>query len=773
MHRAIHTVRVASVRLAAACAAIFLLFLILSWRFPLPQQKPYSLVVTDHNGIFLTAFLASDGSWRLKTSVHEIPERLRKILVEKEDRFFYYHPGFNPVSMGRAFLQNIKAGRIVSGASTITMQVARMLEPKERTYWNKLIEIFRALQLEWQYSKDEILEMYLSMAPLGGNIEGLKSASLLYYQTPLDRLNIAQLLDLILIPNDPNGLRPDRQADRLYAARCQLASRFLRSGLLSADDSSVIWQTRAEASRGGLKPTAPHFCLRIKGQLTDASEVRSSLDVRAQKTVEALVTNHLRPWKLRGVRNAAALVLNNRTMEVAAYVGSEDFSDSLARGQVDAVQAVRSPGSTMKPLLYALAMDKGLLTPKLRMVDVPYDYDGYVAENYDGTFSGLVYADEALRKSLNTPMVRLLKRTGLASFSQFLEDLGFASLEPQRSNLGLSMIIGGCGVTLEELTTAFAALARSGLYTRPSYVKNDDPARVPTRRVFSDAAAYMITEILSGLDRPDLPNNFDLAVNAPKIAFKTGTSYGRRDAWCIGYSAEFTAGVWIGNVTNKGNAELVGAKSATPLLIDILNALTSRHQKSILPRPEDVRTRLVCAVSGKLATPQCTHVIEDLYSVTHTLSQFCDIDKEYMVSPDLRKHYCVMCVKDHPYKLVTYQEYPPELLNYWKRIGKAFRAPPRHDPACEQLSKDAGPQVLSPVNETIYLLTDASQEITFQASSGVDVKDHIWYLDSRLIGRKKAGEKFFLKLKEGIHSVSCLDDRGRLSSLGFTVRVLF
>jgi len=773
MHRVLHTIRVASIRLASACAALVLLFLLLSWCFPLPQPKPYSLVVTDRNGIFLTAFLASDGSWRLKTSVHEIPDRLKKILIEKEDRFFYYHLGFNLVSMGRALLQNIRTGRIVSGASTITMQVARMLEPKERTYWNKLVEIFRALQLECRYSKDEILEMYLSMAPLGGNIEGLKSAALLYYQTPLERLNIAQLLDLILIPNDPNGLRPDRQADRLHAARYRLASRFLRSGLLTANDSSVIWQTRAEAQRTRVDPAAPQFCLRIKDQALDASEVRSSLDVRAQRTVEALVTNHLRPWKLRGVQNAAALVINNRTMEIAAYVGSEDFSDSLARGQVDAVQAVRSPGSTMKPLLYALAMDKGLLTPKLRLLDVPYDYDGYVAENYDGAFSGLVYAEEALRKSLNTPMVRLLKQTGLASFGQFLEDLGFASLQPQRPKLGLSMIIGGCGTTLEELTTAFAAIARSGLYSRPSYVKNDDPERLPTRRVFSDGAAYMVTEILSGLDRPDLPNNFDVAMNAPKIAFKTGTSYGRRDAWCIGYSAEYTAGVWIGNVTNKGIAELVGAKSATPLLIDILNALTSPRQKSILPRPDDVRTRLVCAMSGKLATPHCTHLLEDLYSATHTLSQFCDIDKEYMISPDSKKHYCVMCVKDHPYKLVVYQEYPPELLNYWKRTGKAVRVPPRHDLACEQLSKGAGPQVLSPLNDMVYLLTEESQKITFQASSGVEVKDHIWYLDNRLLGRKKAGEKFFLKLGTGRHSISCLDDRGRISSLGITVQALF
>jgi len=761
-----------SLAAAAVCASLVAVSLLMCWLYPLPQPKPYSLVITDRHGTFLGAFLANDGTWRLRTAPHEIPERIKRILIEKEDRYFYYHPGFNLLAIGRALVQNIKAGRIISGGSTISMQVARMLNPKERTYWNKFVEIFQALQLEWKYSKDEILQMYLSLVPLGGNIEGLKSASLLYYRTPINRLNVAQLLDLILIPNDPNGLRPDRRPDLLYRMRCERGSDFLRRGLLSRQDSVVIWRTPAGVSRATIGLTGPHFCLRIKDQHPRSSEVQSSLDSRIQKTVEALVTNHLRPWKARGVKNSAAIVIDNRTMEIVSYVGSESFEDSLASGQVDAVRALRSPGSTLKPFLYALVMDRGILTPKTRLLDVPYDLDGYAAENYEGTYSGFVSAEEALRRSLNIPMIRLLKEVGLTSFGATLDHVGFASLQPQKPRLGLSMIVGGCGVTLEELTTAYASLARGGLYSRARYLKNNDTTGLPSERAISEAAAYMITEILSGIDRPDLPNNFESSVNLPMVAFKTGTSYGRRDAWCVGYSAEFTVGVWIGNVTGKGVPDLVGSRSATPLLIDIFNAISSPHQKTILPIPSDVGVRDVCATSGKLATKWCSHVIQDLFSKRHSLNQFCDIDKEYMVSIDSKKHYCVMCVKKHPHKLAVYQEYPPELLTFWKATGRPFRTPPVHDPTCEQLPQGSGPQILSPIHDMTYLLTHGEEKIAFYATSGVDVKSHIWYVDDRLLGHKRAGQKFFLKLQDGKHHISCLDERGRLSSIMIVVQSL-
>jgi penicillin-binding protein 1C len=750
--------------------AIAVAFFVLSILFPLPSLKPYSLLIEDRNGRFLHAYLSKDDIWRLRTSPDEIPERLKHILIEKEDKYFYYHPGINPFSICRAIVQNITMGKRASGASTLTMQIARMLERRDRTYLSKVVEMFRALQLEWKYSKAELLEIYLSMVPLGGNIEGLKSAALLYYQTPLERLNIAQLFDLILIPNDPNDLAPDRNPEKLLEERKKRALPWIANGFFSRQDSTIIWNTNARAVRKPMLSHAPHFCLRVKSQVREASEVRSSLDLNIQKSVEVLLSNHLRPWKLVGVQNGAVIVLDNSSREIFAYVGSEDFEDTSAQGQVDAAKALRSPGSTLKPFLFALQMEQGLLTPKTRLLDTPYDAEGFQAENYDGMYSGIVYADEALRRSLNVPMVRLLSQTGVRPFVEVATSAGISSLNAQKEKLGLSLILGGCGVTLEELVGGYSTFPAGGRYARPSFVHQNKLDKSRERAVFSTSTAFMITEILAGLDRPDLPNNFESSANLPKIAFKTGTSYGRRDAWSIGYSAEYTVGVWIGNVDNKGNPELVGGKSAAPLLIDIFNSISSGHQKNILPIPRDIGIRDVCAKSGLAPTARCDHVIEDYYSVSRTLAKTCEVDKEFLVSIDGPKTFCSSCVGENKYKVVAYPDYPSELLSFWWKTGVAFQQTPKHNPSCSRLFSGDGPKIVSPTDEMTYFVVSPKQKVTLQASSGLEVNEHIWYLDDAYLGRNRPGDKLFVSLHGGEHRVSCLDDKGRISSVHITVK---
>jgi penicillin-binding protein 1C len=762
-HKILSTIILVSCTLVATFALASLLF-------PLPSLKPYSLLIEDRTGRFLHAYLADDDIWRLRTSPDEIPDRLKRILIEKEDKYFYYHPGVNPFAICRAMVQNITTGKRVSGASTLTMQIARMLERRDRTYLNKAVEMFRALQLEWKYSKAELLEIYLSMVPLGGNIEGLKSASLLYYQAPLERLNIAQLFDLILIPTDPNDLAPDRNPEKLLEERKKRALPWIANGFFSRQDSIVLWNTNARALRKPLQNYAPHFCLRVKGQMKNEPEVRSSLDLNIQKSVEILLSNHLRPWKLLGVQNGAVIVLDNSSREILAYAGSENFEDSSAQGQVDAAKALRSPGSTLKPFLFALQMEQGVLTPKTRLLDTPYDAEGFQAENYDGLYSGIVYADEALRRSLNVPMVRLLHQAGVRPFVEFAANAGIASLTTQKERLGLSLILGGCGVTLEELVGAYSAFPAGGTYARPSFVHQIKMDRSREQRVFSGSTAFMVTEILAGLDRPDLPNNFESSVNLPKIAFKTGTSYGRRDAWTIGYSAEYTIGVWVGNVDNKGNPELVGGRTAAPLLVDIFNSISSGHQKSILPMPRDVGIRDVCAKSGLVPTSHCNHLIEDYYSVSHTLTTTCGVEKEFLVSMDGRKTFCPSCVGENKYKVVTYLDYPSDLLSFWQKTGVRFQQTPMHNPSCTRLFSGDGPTIVSPTDEMTYFIVSAKQKVALQASSGLDVNEHIWYLDDTYLGRNKPGDKLFVSLRDGEHRVSCLDDKGRISSVHITVK---
>lgn len=748
-----------------ACALLWTLF-------PLPPMKPYSTVVRDADGELLHAFLARDGQWRIRTEPEAIPEGLVSILLEKEDRWFYAHPGVNPLSVGRAILQNLGAGTTVSGASTITMQVARMLEPKPRTITAKIAETFRAFQLELTYSKDEILEMYLSMVPLGGNIEGLASASLLYYQRPIERLNIAQLIDLILIPNDPNALRPDRQSEALYARRVAFAERWREKGLLSDEDMAIVRETPAAVSRHEAPRRAPHLSIRLKSEHPSEDRIETTIELGVQRTVERLLSAHLRPWKAKGVHNGAVIVIENHTRSVVAYVGSEDFADVPSDGQVDAIRSVRSPGSTLKPFLYALEMEAGRLTPKSVLLDTPYDAEGFYAENYDGTYSGMVYADEALRRSLNVPMIRMLQSAGVPAFTRTLRLLGFSSIVSQEPVLGLSMIVGGCGVTLEELAGAFATFPGGGVYVRPRLVRQPGVEAMPSQRVFSESAAFMISEILATLDRPDLPNNFESSLNLPKVAYKTGTSYGRRDAWSIGYSAEFTVGVWVGNADNAGNPDLVGSKGAAPLLIDILNSISSPHLKAILPVPEDLRIREVCAKSGMLPSALCGHLVSDYYSLSRTVNRICTVDREILVSLSGDRHYCTSCLGSHAHRTRVVQDYPPELLDFWGRTGRAMAKVPPHNPDCPRSFAGGGPMILSPAQEMTYYITSSKQKLALRATSGLDVSDHFWYVDDEFRGKRTAGETLFLSVDNGEHVVSCMDNKGRLSSVRIRVHQL-
>jgi penicillin-binding protein 1C len=280
----------------------------------------------------------------------------------------------------------------------------------------------------------------------------------------------------------------------------------------------------------------------------------------------------------------------------------------------------------------------------------------------------------------------------------------------------------------------------------------------------------MVTEILSSLDRPDIPNNFESSLNLPKVAYKTGTSYGRRDAWAIGFSAEFTVGVWVGNVTNKGNADLVGSRAAAPLLVDIFNSISSSHQKDILSPPVDLLKRDVCATSGRLPTPRCKHLIEDYYSVVRTKDKICEIDNEFMVSLDGKIHYCPSCLGDRQYKSVGYENYPPELLSFWDKIGTHYPGPPPHNPECTAFASGEGPKILSPSQDMTYYFVAKDQQLVLQAASPVDVDQHIWYVDDRFLGRTKQREKRFTSFSNGEHVVMCMDDKGRISSVKIKVK---
>lgn len=522
-------------------ALIILLFFLLNILFPLPDKIEYSTIVTDNKGDIIHAYLTSDDKWRMKTQLEEISPLLKKTIIAKEDKYFYSHPGINPFAIARAFFKNSINFKRTSGASTITMQVARAIEPGKRNLATKTREAFRALQLELKYSKNEILQMYLNLVPYGGNIEGVKAASLLYFNKNPDHLSLAEMTSLSIIPNRPSTLVIGKNNLLIIKERNRWLQKFAKQKVFTQKQIEDALQEPLLASRGTVPRYLPHLSYKLKKQ-TNSDLVKTNIDFNTQLKIEKLVKDYSRNLSLLNINNAAVIVINNITHTVISYIGSADFFDSTDGGQVNGAAAVRQPGSTLKPLLYAIGIDNGLMTPKTVTTDVPVIYNGYAPENYNRHYNGYVTMEYALEHSLNIPAVKSLAKAGVDELINKLIACHFRQVKNDRKKLGLSMILGGCGATLEELTGLFAAFANEGVYLSPAYLKTENHSRKKTT-IVSPAAAYMITEILSKVNRPDFPINWQATEHMPKIAWKTGTSYGRRDAWSIGYNKNFTVGV--------------------------------------------------------------------------------------------------------------------------------------------------------------------------------------------------------------------------------------
>lgn len=741
--------------------SILLLFVVLDLIFPLPKQKEFSKEVHAKDGTLLTAYLTSDEKWRLRTELKEISPDLVKAVIEKEDCWFYWHFGINPVSIVRALYKNIFSGEIESGASTITMQVARMLEPKKRTYLNKFIEMFRATQLEIEYSKREVLELYLSLLPFGGNIEGVKSASYIYFNRPPGKLSLAQSITLAVIPNDPNSLRLDRSNAEILAERNGWIKKFKQAGLFSSIVLNDALDEPIENNRYAIPVLAPHFSQFVKDNF-DGDILNTTLDLSIQQTVENILLRNVRKVFYKGITNGAVLVIDNKNSSVVAYCGSADFNDEGSFGQVNGVTTIRSPGSTLKAALYAYAFDDGNLTPQMKIADIPTDFHGYQPENYDLKFYGNVSAEFALVNSLNIPAVKLLEQIGLNNFISFLEGSGFNQIHKQKNKLGLSLILGGCGTNLQELTRLFSSFARKGKLYPLHFIstENEDEGE----HIFSEASSYLIASILSGMNRSDIVE-FSNYSKLPKFAWKTGTSYGKRDAWAIGFNPNYTIGVWMGNFNGVGSPNLSGGEVAVPLLFDLFNAIDYNPDIKWFAAPEDLYTREVCSESGLIPTRYCTNVIHDFAIKNKSNNEVCNIHKLVYVNLEGTIQYCTDCLPSSGYKKVVYSVYQPELTVWLTQNKHDFHTPPPHNPDCTAKFAEGGPKILSPSEDYEYFLespqNNEKQEILLLAASDSRVKTHYWYINDKFYRKCKPGERIFFNPQEKELKITCLDDKGR------------
>ncbi|MBL8000075.1 MAG: penicillin-binding protein 1C, partial [Candidatus Kapabacteria bacterium] len=513
---------------------------------------------------------------------------------------------------------------------------------------------------------------------------------------------------------------------------------------------------------------APHFAIRMQRRYPSLPVIHTHLDMRIQEQAQTLAYNYIQRLRGIGIFNSAVFVVNNTTNAVTAYIGSQDFNDRDHAGQVDGVQAVRSPGSTLKPLVYAMGFEKGLVTPKSRLYDVPISIDGYAPENFDQTFAGAVSVEDALARSLNIPAVSLLNTMGVQPFAAKLSKCGFREISPSAKNVGLSLALGGCGVRLEELAMMYSCFARQGTVAPFRWIHGDSSSSV--KRILSPASTFMITDILTKLTRPDIPTTFLNTMRVPRIAWKTGTSYGRRDAWSIGYNTKYTVAVWVGNFNGEGIPMLTGSTSATPLLFDIFSAIDNTIQTDWYSPPKDVDFRIVCSESGQPPGEDCDNTVTDYFIPTVSNAQPCSHIKRVAISSDKLYSYCTSCLPQNGYIIQRYVQYPPELINYYNGERIALDLPPPHNPMCTRVFADAAPTIVSPLDETTYIINrNAAEPLMLTASTASDVHRVYWYLNDKLVGTYPPRERVFVKPVYGENKISCSDDKGRNSDIRITV----
>jgi penicillin-binding protein 1C len=791
--------------LAGSLVLLVVLALTLDYLFPVPPAPQYSPLVMAQDGTVLHAYLNPTQKWRMKTELPEITPALQTAIIEKEDRYFRYHFGVNPVALVQAAGRNLFGQGRTTGASTITMQVARLLEPKERTVPNKLLEMLRAVQLEAHYSKPEILQLYLNLVPYGSNIEGVKSAALLYFQQPPHYLSLAQTVTLAIIPNRPGGLLLGKNNDRILQERNRWLRYFGQEKLFPQQDITDALLEPLDAQRHAAPTLAPHLARRLVLAHPGTALIHSTLRPATQAKAEDLARNYVRRLATLGISQAAVLVVNNRTRAVEAYVGSADFQNAAALGQVDGVQAVRSPGSTLKPLLYGLALDRGLLTPKTVLPDVPTNFQGFRPENFDKHCLGEVTMERALTYSLNIPAVRVLSEVGVPAFTSTLRQAGFRQVARDAPRLGLSTILGGCGATLEELTGLYSALANAGRYAALRYevesVKYESLGKgkrakptnaspiastsqfIPqnSKLILSAASAYLLTDILAQRTRPDLPVDAASSRHLPRIAWKTGTSYGRRDAWSIGYNRDYTIGVWVGNFSGQGSPALTGADVASPLLFDLFNALAYNSTNEWFAPPASLDFRLVCTETGLVPGEHCDNQLIDYYLPGASNSRRCQHQQEVLVSADGAYSYCRACAPASGYRRALYPNVLPEVLAYREAQGQPTRRLPPHNPDCRLVrgtsadSPDTAPllAITSPAAHAEYVLTAADQQqLLLSCAAAGEVRQVYWYVNDQFLRAAKATERVFFRPPSGEVKISCADDHGRNVDVRVLVRQL-
>ncbi len=745
-----------------------ILLLFFWWLFCLPAklfEKPRSTVLLDTKGQLLAAKIADDGQWRYPET-DSVPHKFAMCILTYEDRDFYTHRGISFSAVARATWQNIHSGGIVSGASTITMQVMRMARsPQPRSFFQKMVEICWALRAEWRYSKQEILRIYASNAPFGGNVVGLDAASWRYYKKPAYGLSWAESAVLAILPNAPGLIFPGRNPETLHQNRDALLLELHHRGVIDKETYQLSLLEELPSSPVPLPDNSGHLLNRSlktsKGEL-----VKTTLRSDLQNQAAAILENRLKELRKNKVENGAIIIVDTETGKVLAYVGNGKREDGTVAWANDMINTPRSSGSILKPFLFGALIQSGEITPRRLIADIPTQYSGFSPTNYDNSYSGAVPAEEALARSLNIPAVRMLKLFGVPNFQHTLLENGLTTVTQSPSHYGLSLILGGAEVTLWDLVNGYRMIGNTlNRYpSRPDFVPIHFTEVYDTLPHFSiDAAACWATaEAMATVTRPEEEASWEVFGGKQKIAWKTGTSYGFRDAWAVGITARYTVGIWIGNASGEGRPGINGLGAAAPVLFDVFNLLPTSAW--FTPPSQELSLVETCATSGMRASDRCEKTVLSrlpktcLKTGACTYCQWVNLDAgaQFRVSSD-----CYPVERMHR---KSFFELPPLQAYYYGKRHPEYAAAPDWMAGCTDENPGNSMRMIYPrSSSTVFIpreLDGKKEKIVLKAAHTRANALIYWHLNNAYLGMTKSFHQMEIEVPAGDYHLTLVDEKG-------------
>jgi penicillin-binding protein 1C len=763
------------------CLLLFLMFL-----FSLPKQlfdAPTSYVVEASNGELLSASIASDGQWRFPVQ-DTVPVKFVKCITAYEDQRFFLHFGIDPVAMARAFRQNVRAGSVVSGGSTLTMQVIRLSRNKNRNIGQKLIEMWMAMRLEFSKSKAEILGLYSANAPFGGNVIGLSAASWRYYGRKPANLSWGEMATLAVLPNSPALVHPGKNTHKLLKKRNDLLEKLVQLRVIDQQTADLAKSEPLPAQPIPLPQNAPHLLNRFKAERAGlnitTTRLTSTLDYNLQLKVNALLKRYQNRYRANDINNIAALIIDVATGTVKSYVGNIYQPENAAlESHVDMIKAPRSPGSTLKPILYASMLSDGMILPRTLIADVPTQIAGYTPQNYDLGYDGAIGANKALSRSLNIPAVKMLQQYKYERFYDKLKKLNFSTLNLPADHYGLSLILGGSEVTLWDLASAYLGMARTlnhfnayqGKYNAQDYNapryenqprQSNEEQLLEPNAALDHGAIWATFNAMEEVMRPGDEGLWEQFSSAERIAWKTGTSFGFRDAWAVGLTTRYVVCVWVGNADGEGRPGLVGIETAAPVLFDIFRELSTSPWFK-MPKTK-LKQMMVCKESGFKAGEYCTTRVAEMVPTAGEKTQLCPYHKLIHLDATGSFRVTAQCESTSSMQHQNWFVLPPAMEYYYQVKHSDYHVLPPFKQGCDGLGTTVSMEMIYPKNNAfIYIpieLDGTRGKIILTAAHRNPGTKIYWHLDGNYLGQTTAFHQFSISPVPGKHVLTLVDENG-------------